>query len=174
MSVKKRFSAILEFIFELELRIAMLALVAMMLVVVADVFMRYVFNAPIRGSFDLVEIFLAVMVFFGMAGVIRRGQELVIDLIDGLLSARVIRRLVAVASALSAIVLSFIFWSMLGPAKDAYNYGDLRLELNLPVWIIWVLTLVGLSGGVLASLAVLLLPDTQNAQAKTYEKEMME
>ena len=159
MSFKNRCAATLGFIFELELRIAMLALVVMMLVVVADVFMRYVFNAPIRGSFDLVEICLAIMVFFGMASVIYRGQEIVIDLIDGFSSRRFTRVLVAIASVLSAIVLIFIFWSMLRPAQDAYTYGDIKLELNLPVWIVWMLTLVGLAGGVLASLSVLFLPN---------------
>lgn len=164
MSFKNRLYTILEFIFELELRIAMLALITMMLVVVVDVFMRYVFNAPIRGSFDTVEICTAIMVFFGMASVIYRSQEIVIDLIDGFVSREFIRKLVAFAGVLSAIALSFIFWSMLSPAMDAYNYGDVKLELNLPVWIIWVLTLVGLSGAVLASLAVMLKPAAPNIE----------
>ena len=64
--------------------IAALALVAMMLVVVADVALRFFFNVPVRGSYDLVSLGLLTMVFFGIGPVIARGAEILIDLIDGL------------------------------------------------------------------------------------------
>ena len=38
-----------------QLWLAVAALIALMMVTVVDVFMRYSFNRPVRGSFDAVE-----------------------------------------------------------------------------------------------------------------------
>jgi TRAP-type C4-dicarboxylate transport system permease small subunit len=156
MRSKSQIPKALGIIFDIELKAAMLALVVMMLVVVADVFMRYAFNAPIRGSYDIVEICLVIFVFFGIPSVIAERQEIVIDLIDGLAPKGLVRLFSAIAAVLAAAVLIFIFWSMLRPATDAYRYGDVRLELNLPVWIIWAIALTGFAGAILAALSAVL------------------
>ena len=39
----------------------------MMLVVTADVFLRDVFNQPIKGSIEIAELFQVLVVFFGLA-----------------------------------------------------------------------------------------------------------
>ncbi|WP_346908289.1 hypothetical protein [uncultured Roseibium sp.] len=45
-----------------------------------------------------------------------------------------------------------MFLSMVDPARQAYLYGDMKLELNLPVWIVWVIALGGMAGGVVVSI----------------------
>ena len=129
----------------------MLALIVMMLTVVADVFMRYAFNRPIRGSYDVVSITLLLTVMYSFGSVIYSQKEIIIDLIDEFVSKRTSRTLWRFHGFLSAFVLAFIFWAMLRPAQEAYLYNDVSLELGLPSWIIWALALFGLSGGVLAS-----------------------
>nr|WP_281393052.1 TRAP transporter small permease [Roseibium litorale] len=126
-----------------------------MLTTVADVFMRYVFNAPVRGSYDIVEICLLISIYFALPAVLLEGRPILIDLIDGFVSPRLVRILKAVAAFGTAAALCFVFWSMLKPAMDAYDYGDVKLELNLPVWIIWLIALFGVLNSVLASLMVL-------------------
>lgn len=150
-----RIRRILYSIFDLQLKLAMLALVAMMLIIVADVFMRYAFNAPIPGTYDLVGILLAIMVFFGLARVISDRAEITIDIVDNLGSASLVRLLTLIAGFVALGILVFIFWSMIGPMIGAYRYGDRSLELNMPVWITWVLSLLGLSGAVLAAFTVI-------------------
>ena len=54
----------------------------MMGVTLLDVFLRYVFNSPIRGSYDLVETMLVVFVFHGMSTAFLQRRNIVIDLID--------------------------------------------------------------------------------------------
>ena len=55
--------------------IGVTCLVAMMLLTVADVFMRYVFTHPIKGSVELTEYLMAVVGFFGLAWcAIKRGH----------------------------------------------------------------------------------------------------
>ena len=50
-----------------QLRLAMLALAVMMMIIVADVTMRYVFGSPIHGAYDIVEVSLLVFVFHGLS-----------------------------------------------------------------------------------------------------------
>jgi TRAP-type transport system small permease protein len=131
------------------------ALIVMMLVTVADVFMRYIFNAPVRGSYELVEICLLISVFFALPQVISTGQEIVIDLIDGLMSSGAVSALKSIAALTTTAILLFLLWSMVQPAKEAYSYGDVKLELGFPIWILWSLALFGLANSVIASLFAL-------------------
>ena len=65
-----------------QLRLASIALVVMMGVTLADVFLRYVFNSPIRGAYELVEAMMVVFVFNGMSTAFLQRRNIVIDLID--------------------------------------------------------------------------------------------
>lgn len=146
---------LLEGYFRFLLLIPVLTLVAMMLTTVADVFMRYVFNAPVRGSYDIVEICLLISIYFALPAVLLEGRPILIDLIDGFAAPGLVRVLKSVAAFGTVAALCFVFWSMLKPAMDAYDYGDVKLELNLPVWIIWIIALFGVLNSILASLMVL-------------------
>ncbi|PKQ03170.1 MAG: hypothetical protein CVT72_15505 [Alphaproteobacteria bacterium HGW-Alphaproteobacteria-11] len=141
-----------------QLWVAMAALVLMMAVVVSDVAMRQLFNHPVKGAYDAVGILLGVSVFYAIASVIASRQEIVIDLIDGMLPPRALSALKRFAGLLSALVLTFIFYAMLTPTQEAYRYGDISLELRIPLWTVWVVALVGMAGGILASLMVQIAP----------------
>ena len=147
-----------RFVIRVYLGVAMAALFLMMMTIVVDVFMRYTFNAPVVGSFDVVEICLVVAVFYSMGAAISGFHEIVIDLVDQVAPPNLVRFLCRVAGVLSAAILLFIFVSMLTPAMQSYQYGEIRLELNIPVWVIWVIALVGMCGGVLASVLNVLQP----------------
>ncbi|MGV8939257.1 MAG: TRAP transporter small permease [Allorhizobium sp.] len=147
---------LLERYFGLLLLIAIAALIAMMLTTVADVFMRYVFNAPVRGSYDIVEISLLISVYFALPTVIFEGQAILIDLIDGMIPPRLLKALKMIAALTAVAMLALLFWSMLKPAGEAYSYGDIKLELDLPTWIIWSFALFGLANSILAGLAAVL------------------
>jgi TRAP-type C4-dicarboxylate transport system permease small subunit len=136
----------LNFTARWSLRIASVALGAMMVVVVLDVSLRKVFSKPVTGAYDLVELGLLIMVFFGMSGVIARNGEILIDLIDGLLPARGVRLLQAIAAVASLSLFLFFAWAMIGPAWDAWKWGGYSLELGLPNWGKWALAFVGLAG----------------------------
>jgi len=136
--------------------IAALAVVVMMLVVVVDVFLRFAFNIPVQGAYDVVSMSLLVMVFFGMAPVVAQRGEIVIDLVDGILPKQAVGILKIIASIGTLIFFLFLGWSMFGPAQDAYTYGDRSLELGVPVWALWAVAFVGLAGTTWATLHRLL------------------
>jgi TRAP-type transport system small permease protein len=155
-----------------QLRLAAAALVVMMCATVVDVFLRYAFNRPIRGSYELVEVTLLIFVFHGMPTAFLQRRNIVIDLIDSFASERVVAALIRFADCLSAIVLLLFGWAMLGPATQAYDYGDRKLELNLQIYLLWVVALAGMAGTLLCALAALLTkrpsPDERSPEAMAH------
>jgi TRAP-type C4-dicarboxylate transport system permease small subunit len=138
-----------------QLRLAALALIVMMLVTVADVALRYLFNHPISGSYDLVESTLVVFVFHGMSAVFLARQNIAIDLVDSLIGQQAVGLLVGLADLLSLAALAILAWAMATPALQAYAYGDRKLELGLPIWVLWGFALAGMVGAMLCVLALI-------------------
>jgi len=136
--------------------VSSIALVAMMIVVVTDVTLRFVFNTPVRGAYDIVSFALLIMVFFGIGPVIVAGKEIVMDLFDHILPGPALKGLRIIAAIGTLAIFLFISWSMIGPAVNAWRYGDRSLELNLPVWMLWVCALTGLVGILISAFAALI------------------
>ncbi len=129
-----------------QLWVAVSALVILMMVTVCDVFLRYLFNRPIRGSYDMVEALLLVFVFNGMAAAFFGRRNIVIDLLDSLVGKRATAALIRVADVLSVLCLGLILWAMVLPMMQSYQYGEIKLELRLPIYVLWVIALVSLAG----------------------------
>ena len=139
----------------IQLWLAVVALLILMMVTVADVFLRYLFNSPVRGSYDMVESLLLVFVFNGMAATFFGRRHIVIDLIDGFVGARATAVLVRMADVLSVLCIGLLMWAMRVPALQAYQYGDLKLELQLPIYLLWVVALAGLAGTIFCAFVAL-------------------
>jgi len=151
----ERLSSAADRVQRLQLWLATAALVALMLVTVADVFLRYLFNRPVRGSYDFVESMLLVFVFNGMAAAFFSRRHIVIDLIDSAVGVRLTAVLIRVADLLAIICLALLIWAMLTPATQAYQYGDMKLELRLPIYILWIAAFVGLAGTAFCAIVAL-------------------
>ena len=141
-----------------QLVAAMLALVVMGSVTVADVALKYLFSQPITGAYDVVESLLPVVIFNGLPATLLRRQNIAIDLVDHLAGPRRTRLLVAAADVVMLAMLALIAWAMVAPALQAMEYGDRKLELGLPVWVIWAGALIGMAGSVLVAVALVARP----------------
>lgn len=126
--------------------IACAALVVMMITVVGDVALRALFNRPIRGTYDVVNMTLLVMVTFGIAPVVAERSEILIDLIDAMLPPAALRALALLAGTIGICIFAFCGWAMLAPARDAWQYGDRSLELGVPQWLLWAATFCSILG----------------------------
>ena len=69
----------------------------------ADVFLRYVFNSPIRGAYELVEAMLVVFVFHGMSTAFLQRRNIVIDLIDSFAHRFIVAALIRIADVLTVV-----------------------------------------------------------------------
>lgn len=143
---------------QVQLWVASLALVAMMLTTCTDVGLRYLFNRPVRGAYDFVEAMLVVFVFNGLSSVFLSRGNIVIDVLDKTFGARMKTLLIRLFDLVSVVVLIVTGWAMMKQGLQAYDYGDRKLELDIPVWILWVASLAGLAGVVVCALAIALKP----------------
>lgn len=140
----------------LQLALAMLALAVMGSVTVCDVVLKYLFNRPITGAYDLVESLLPVVVFHSLPATLLRRQNIVIDLIDHIVGATRVRPLVRIADVVTLVLLGLITAAMVSPALQAYEYGDRKLELGLPIAVVWSVAILGMIGAILAAAALVI------------------
>ena len=126
--------------------IAGVLLFCMMTVTFVDVVLRYIFNAPLRGSFEVTELMLVVLIFAALPLVSRREEHVVMDFLDRCLGPRIYRALRVLEHVVSAAVMSGMGWLLWQRASKLAAYGDttsvLRIELAPFVYAIAVLIFV--------------------------------
>jgi TRAP-type C4-dicarboxylate transport system permease small subunit len=138
-----------------QVRLAMIALVIMMGSTCVDVALRFLFDRPIRGAYDIVEACLVVFVFHGMSASFFARKNIVIDIIDSLISPRLESVLIRLSDVVSVVLLMLVTAAMISPALQAYDYGDRKLELGLQLWVLWIFAIVGMIGTLLSALGSL-------------------
>jgi TRAP-type C4-dicarboxylate transport system permease small subunit len=150
--------ALLEKLRLAQLRLASLALIVMMAVTLLDVFLRYLFNSPIRGSYDLVETMLVVFVFHGMSTAFLERRHIVIDLIDTFVHRAVVTVLIRLSDILTVLTIVMFAYAMITPAMQSYSYGEFKMELRIPIWYLWAAALTGIAGAILCAAGTLIVP----------------
>jgi TRAP-type transport system small permease protein len=113
-----------------------------------DVVMRYVVNRPLRGSLEITELLLLVLIFAGLPLVTHADEHVTMDLIDRLLAdrgRRLLRRVVELASAGLMFLLTWLMWSK---AARVSAYGDTTDVLRIVVgpFVYFMVAMILLSG----------------------------
>jgi TRAP-type C4-dicarboxylate transport system permease small subunit len=139
-----------------QLWLAAFAIVAMMCVTVADVTMRYLLNNPVRGTYDFTEAMLVLFVFHGMAACFLRRSNIVIDLVDSLVGGGARNLLARFGDLLSFGILVVLAYAALTPASQAFEQGETKLQLALPIWVLWGVALAGMAGTIVCAAWMLL------------------
>lgn len=126
--------------------IAGVLLFCMMTITFVDVILRYLFNAPLRGSFEITELMLVMLIFAALPLVSRREEHVVMDFLDHFLAPRIYRALRALEHVVSAAVMTGMGWLLWQKAGKLAAYGDttsvLRIELAPFVYAIALLIFV--------------------------------
>ena len=143
-------------------RVAVLALLTMMLLTTSDIILRKLVNKPITGVTELVELALGIAFFFAAPGVFARGANITVDMIDQWLPqwVGILKRM---AASLMALSLGLLTWHMWQPLVDIISYGDTSADLQIPkIWFMapaWAGVLLSL----LVAVVVLLLGEIESA-----------
>ena len=164
MNARERLVSLAGWVQRGQLWVAAAALVILMMVTVLDVFMRYLFNRPIRSSLDTVEVMLLVFVFNGMAAAFFNRRHIVIDLLDSVLGGQMTGVLIRIADFLSVLCLALLVWAMLLPASQAYQYGDAKMELPIPIYILWIVALASMAGTIFCAVVTLVAKPVKAAR----------
>jgi TRAP-type C4-dicarboxylate transport system permease small subunit len=133
--------------------IAAVFLAAMMLLTVADVTLRAVFNMPIRGVYELVELMLAYTFFVALPAVFLRDDNILVGVIDDL-APRWVPALKRFAAVLAVVILAVMAWQGWLAAYDAFEFNDVTADLGLSRLLHWTALLVGVVGAGIAALAM--------------------
>ncbi len=116
--------------------VAGVALVLMMVHVVADVLMKFVFNIPITGTPEIVAYYYMVAaVFLALAYVELTGKHITVDLLYNHMSPPTKRVAQAVGYLSSALFFSLLTYSTWFDAVEAYRIGQIAMgSAALPIW----------------------------------------
>ena len=108
-------------------------LFALMVLTFADVVLRYLFNRPIRGGFELTELALLVLIFAGLPLVSHADEHVTMDFVDRVLPPRAREMVVRAVHALCAAVMLFLTWQAWLKAGKIGAYGDTTEVLRIAV-----------------------------------------
>jgi TRAP-type C4-dicarboxylate transport system permease small subunit len=133
-----------------------LALVAMVLIVVADVLCANLLRRPIIGAIDLVQALLPPIVFLGLPQIIFIEGNITVDVIDHFIGKRGVALLRASGGLMASLYLGLLLWHMVAPAMDTWRFGDISADLKIPIILIWIPVLLGMAMSLIAALIVFL------------------
>ena len=136
---------------------AAVAIAAIIFLTIADIGMKNLFNHPIKGTFELVELLLVFVVFLGIAEVFRSDSNICVDVADQMLSPKHAAVLKVFGSFASLVFLVLMGWAMLGPAMDTVTYPQWTQETGIPLYAYWVPILAGTALAIVASAVVVWL-----------------
>lgn len=101
----------------------------MMVTTATDVLLRYFFNRPIPGAFEITEITMGLMVFFALPLMVRRRENIVVNVVFDLAPVAVQRLLTVVTDLACAAVCTLIAWRMWLYGARLSRFNEVTMEL---------------------------------------------
>ena len=109
-------------------------ILAMMLVAVLDVVLRYVFNAPLSSSYELIQLGMVLVVYCGLAWCGLTGGHIAVNFLGALLDRPRLRWLNALVHCVGAILFLVIAWRSAGEAVKYFASGETTNMLKAPLY----------------------------------------
>ncbi|MCB1437090.1 MAG: TRAP transporter small permease [Rhodobiaceae bacterium] len=142
-------------------RVAAIFLLVMMGINVVDVFLANFFDAPIYGTYEIVEFTLAIVAFFAIPETFLKNEHVTIELIDQISTPRFIQFLEMFGLGLTLVFFALLVYYMIPPAIDFVDFNEVSFDLHIPM--IWRGSLVLFA--MAASLVVVALVFWREARA---------
>lgn len=114
--------------------LAAFAILALMCLGVAQIVLRSIFNAPITGYIDLVELSMASMAFLGAAYCQRLGAHIRMELLIGRLQGRALWVAESFGLIVAMFIIGVLIWHGWGHFLRSYTLGDTTIDAEYPVW----------------------------------------
>lgn len=151
--------------------IAILFLAVMVLATTADATMRFFFNKPIAGVFEVAEMAMVVLVFFGLGWTQQDRKHIRATIVTDRLPRRWQHFFEVIAWAVCAFFLLVLAMPATDAAKESFAMREFRWGVvQMPIWWVKIILAVGLWLGALqmiyslaGSLRAFLKPDAAGA-----------
>ena len=114
--------------------LAALAIFALMILGSAQIVLRSVFNSPIAGYIDLVELSMASMAFLGAAYCQRMGAHIRMEILIGRFKGRTLWGAEIIGTLLALFIIGVLIYHGWGHFMRAYELGDSTIDAEYPVW----------------------------------------
>lgn len=137
--------------------IAALSIFALMFLGIVQVVGRTLFNKPVAGYIDLVELSMATFAFLGIAYCQRFGGHVRMDLFIKMAKGRVHWAMEIFGTLVALFIIGVLIWYGFEHFLRAYQIGDTTIDAELPVWpskllvplafaLLWLRLLLQLAG----------------------------
>ena len=120
-------------------------LVLMMFLTAADVSLRYIFNLPILGSYEITEYMMAILVAFTIAYTAFTKGHVNVDLIVNRLPKRLGSAISIVTNLICVVLFSLIAWRSFYQAGVLHNAAAVSPALSIPEFPFVIITGIGFS-----------------------------
>lgn len=114
--------------------IAALFVFALMCLGIAQIVLRTLFDLPLTGYVDLVELSMAGMAFLGAAYTQRMGAHIRMELFLGRLRGRPLWAAEIVGSLLGMAIIGVLIWYSGAHFLRSYQLGDTTIDAEFIVW----------------------------------------
>jgi TRAP-type C4-dicarboxylate transport system permease small subunit len=113
---------------------ASFAIFGLMLLGVWQVLGRTLFNAPVRGYIDFVELAMTTFAFLGIAYCQRLGGHVRMEMLLKPMRGRLLWSTEIFGTVVALAVIAVLIWYGWGHFLRAYQLGDSTIDTQLPVW----------------------------------------
>jgi hypothetical protein len=62
------------------------------------------------------------------------------------------------SDVLTVATITLFAYAMIKPAMQSFAYGEVKMELQVPIWWFWAAALFGIAGAILCSTGALIAP----------------
>ena len=97
-----------------------------------DVFARYMFSAPIKGSLEIIQYAMALSIFAALPLVTRHRGHVTVSLIDGMLSETLLAAKNKICDVISLVALLLMSWRLWIYAGESMEQNQQTIVLALP------------------------------------------
>ena len=119
-------------------------LTSIMLLVSMDVFCRYIFNAPIEGTFEVVSLLLVPVVFFTLSECWIEGGHVRVDFIMRRFNPTWQLLMDLIAAGVGLFYIGMLTWQAGLDTMESLKFNELTDQLQIPVWPVRMLMTLGL------------------------------
>lgn len=146
---------------------AFLVLFAMMGLTSADVVMRYIFNSPIPGAYELTEVFLVTLIFLALPLATATGEHVEVELYDPRPGTLGFQFTVWIGTAVVFAVLAVMAIELWEHADKLQRRNTVTNSLDLPYYPLGFFTAFA---SALAGLAVLVFAIARTQRARSAQE----
>jgi TRAP-type C4-dicarboxylate transport system permease small subunit len=120
-------------------------MIALALMTVVSILGRALFTTPVSGDYEMVEIGLAIAVFFFLPECHRQKGHVVVDFFTISASQKTLRILSAISELLFLIVSLLFAWRLAIGTYEAWEYSEQTMILELPYWIAYLCGVIAMT-----------------------------